>query len=366
MFATLPALLVVVAPLAQGAASRPAAWAEAEALERDGDLPAAARKVESLLAGRPDDVPLLVRAGLLRARSDAPDAAEAHLSRAVALAPKDVEAWLALGEARFRAQRQRASLEAFERALALGDADGRASNGIGSARYSLGEIDAAREAFARAAERNPRLVAPQHYLGRIALDAGRFGEAATRFRKCLELDPLDGDSHFRLGLALRGQGDADGAIEAFRAAIRVDPLQLGARQSLGQTLRAVGREEEGRAELEAHGKVVRGKQRLTLATESLKLHPSSGPNRVAVGEALLELGLPREALVHFREVLRSKKAPASAWLAAARAYAEIGDAAQRDEHARRALELAPYDPAIVAAARALLAGSPASRPGPGR
>jgi tetratricopeptide (TPR) repeat protein len=352
------AVLGALAALAQG--SRPSSLAAADALERAGDLPGAARAVETALRDAPDDVELLLRAGLLRARSDAFDEAEAHLARAVARSPANRDAWLALGEARFRAKQFALSLAAFEKARAFGDADGRASNGIGSVQYALGDFAAARDAF-QVAARNPRLPAPQHHLGRIALDEGRVDEAIERFRRCVALDSLDAESFFRLGLALRARGDTADAIEAFRAAVSADPIHLGARQNLGQTLRAAGREDEGRAELEAHAKVVRGRQRLTLASESLKLEPSSPRSRVAVADALLDLGVAGEALMHYREALRSPKVPRSALLGAARACAALGDAKAAREFALRAIEVAGDDSAIAAEARSLIEAT-TSRP----
>lgn len=349
---------------AQGGApvlDRRAALERAAAEEKAQDFSSAARTVEELLSAAPNDLELLVRAGLLRARGDFHDQAQAHLEAAAKLAPAKREVWLALGEAQCRAQRLQKAVESFRKAQILDDADGLPSNGVGAALYFLAQIDEARAALETAASRNPRLPGPRHMLGRIALDEARYDEAIRWFSECIQMDDHDAESWSRLGVALQKKLLNEKAIEAYRSALKYDPLDLGARQNLGRLLLELGRDADGKAELETHAKLVRGKQRLTLAIESLKLEPTSMRSRVAVGEALLLLGSYREAIAHYREALRGKNPPAEAYLGAAKALDALGEVSSRNKLAARALEIGKDDLLLVAEAKALME-KPASRP----
>ncbi|MBL8694975.1 MAG: tetratricopeptide repeat protein [Planctomycetes bacterium] len=353
---------------AQGGAAgldRRAALERAAAEERAQDFSSAARTVEELLSAAPNDLELLVRAGLLRARGDFHELAQAHLEAAVKLAPSKREVWLALGEAQCRAQRLQGAVESFRKAQILDDADGLPSNGLGAALYFLAQIDEARAALETAAKRNPRLPGPRHMLGRIALDEARYDDAIRWFSECTQMDDRDAESWSRLGVAFQKKAQNEKAIEAYRSALKYDPLDLGARQNLGRLLMDLGRDAEGKAELETHAKLVRGKQRLTLALESLKLEPASVRSRVAVGDALLQLGSHREALSHYREALRGKNPPAAAYLGAAKAFDALGEVSSRDRLAARALEVGRDDAALVTEAKTLMekpASQPASAP----
>lgn len=366
-FAKAAAAILLLANVAGAQSTRPAGdpRQRADELERMGDLAGAARAVELLITKNPGDVALKIRAGILWSRAEYYESAEALLAAATSLQPDHREAWLALGEARFRGQKYHPSLEAFARAAALGDADGRAGNGTGLCYYSLGDAATARPILAEAARRNARLPGPRHTLGLIALDDGDLDGAIRWFRECLQLDGSDADSHFYLGLALRKKGSLDDAVAEFRAAIAADPLQTGARLNLGQTLLLQKREAEGRAEIEAHGRVVRGKQQLTFAMNSLKLDPASPLSRVRVGDALYDLGLAAEALLQYREALRSKHAPPAALLGAARACRLLGQHEAQRQYAKRAVEAFDRNPDATAADRAAAAElmqSAASRP----
>jgi tetratricopeptide (TPR) repeat protein len=345
--------------------------ATAEALERAGahelvgDFPQAARILESLLEKDPGNVLLRWKAGILLSRSEAHDAADAHLTKAAELDPKDRELWLSLGEVRYVGQRYHPAIAAFDMAAALGDADARARNGKGAALFALGETDAAKALLTEAAAANPRLPGARFTLGRIALDSGDLTEALTRFEECIRLDARDAEAWFRKGLTLRRLGRPADAEAAFRTVLELDPTHAGARLNLGQVLLSIGKEAEGRAEIENHGKLARGQQRLTFAMNSLRLDARSPSSRVAVGEALLDLGLASDALVQFLEATRAKKPPASAFLGAARACKVLGKAPQAAKHARKALDAMEADPKSspkdLAEAREL-AGGGESRP----
>jgi hypothetical protein len=87
--------------LQQLADKAPSAWVRAALHRRHGDLPAAARSLEELLARRPDHVLSRVDLADLYLELGRPDAARAQLEAARALAPGDrrVEAaWRRLGE----------------------------------------------------------------------------------------------------------------------------------------------------------------------------------------------------------------------------------------------------------------------------
>lgn len=358
-----PPLLALAAWTQGGGARDP--LARADALERAGDFPGAARELAAVLQRDPNNVPLLSRTAALLSRSDAHDRADELLTTAAALEPTNREVWLQLGEARYRGQRYRPALEAFQKAEALGDADGRARSGLGATQLALGDADAAKELLTQAAKCNARLPGPRFTLGRIALDAGDYAVAIEHFDACLALDDRDAEAWFRRGLAQRRGGNAPEAVASFRRALESDPTHPGARLNLGQVLISLGRADEGRLEIETHGKLARGHQRLTFAMNSLRIDARSPTSRVAVGEALLELGLAGDALVQFREALRSKNPPAAAHLGAARAWKALGNGAEAAACARRALDALQSDakatPEDLAAARELAGARAESR-----
>lgn len=346
-------------------ASQPA-QEKAETLEKLGDFAGAARAYETVVAADPNNPNVLLRSGRLWLQADYYEPAARHLARLVEMDARSRDGWLALGETHFRSQAFQPALAAFRRAETLGDADGRAANGIGAVHFSMGERDVARTWFEKAARANPRLPGPRHGLGKIALDEGDHDCAIQWFDECIALEPRDAETHFRKGLALRRKGDLPGAESSFRAAIAEDAMQLGARQNLGQVLIAMGRPAEGKAALENHGRIARGSQQLTFARNSLGLEPSSPTSRVALGDALFELGLYSEALMHFREATRSKKAPAAAFLGAARACRALSEFAAMRQYASRAVAMLERDPAAprewLAEARQLMETTE-SRPG---
>lgn len=326
------------------------------ALERSGDFGGAARALEPLLASAPADAALNAKIGSLWSAAEHYENAEKFLSKAVEIAPGERNYWLSLGEARIRGQQFHPAMEAFLRAEKIDDSDGKAGNGIGACYFSLGDRDSAKQYLQRAAARNARMIGPRHLLGRIALDEGLFDSAIQQFKECLQLDPRDSESQFRLGLAFRRAGSPEEAERAFRAAIAEDPLHLGARMNLGQVLNLMKRDSEGLAEIEAHGKVARNKQILTFATASLRLDPSDAHSRAVVGSALLNLELYGEALAQFREALRSKKAPVSALVGAARACAGLGEHNAQLQYAQKALTVLENDPRATAGELELVRG----------
>lgn len=343
--ARVPVLLLILLFVASSAAAR-AQGPESRAaeFERMGDFAGAARALEPLARAKANDAALLARVGVLWSGSDHYEAAEEFLSKAVALAPDNREFKLSLGQARHRGQQFQKAREAFQQAAQLGDADGRAANGIGACLFSTGDREAAKPVLEKSAAANARLIGPRHLLGRIALEESNYSEAIRKFKECLQLDPKDADSHFWLGVAHRRSGALDEAVEDFRSAIHCDPMQLGARLNLGQVYILQKKEAEGRAEIDAHGKAVRGSQILTFAMNSLRLEPASPRSQTAVGDALLQLELYSEALLHYREALRSKKVPVGALLGAAAACAGMKEHAAQIQYAQKALAVLSADP----------------------
>lgn len=313
-------------------------------LERRGDMAGAAHALEPLLAERKEDAAFLARIGNLWSLGENYQSAEKYLSKAVELDVNNRNYWILLGEARFRGQEYHKSIEAFTRALQQKESDGKAENGLGACYFSLGDRDAAKPFLLKSESVNPRMIGPRHLLGKIALDEGDYKGAIHKFNECLQLDPRDAESLFRLGLALRRNGELEASVKAFREAIANDPLQLGARLNLGQVLIQLKREDEGKIEIEAHAKAVRGKQTLTFAMASLRLDPNDPRSRATVGDALLELGLNSEALLQFREALRAKRPPVTALLGAARACAGLSEIDAQIHYAQKAYQVLSRDP----------------------
>jgi tetratricopeptide (TPR) repeat protein len=125
-------------------------------------------------------------------------------------------------------------------------------------------------------------------LGRACYAAGRYGEAASAFERAARLWPDDPGFHSNLGLARKGAGDLEGAVRAFRSALAADDRYGRARIHLGEVLIALGRPAEALPELE----------------RSARDEPANAAAWHLLGTARAALGREDEARAAWEEVIR--------------------------------------------------------------
>ncbi|MEZ5979365.1 MAG: tetratricopeptide repeat protein [Planctomycetota bacterium] len=148
---------------------------------------------------------------------------------------------------------------------------------------------------------------PEHAVLRVdALEAlGRLEEAARELERAFA---VVGPDDVRLlgirGRALARAGEHAEAIAVFGRALEVDPLDLRSLYGLGRSLLAVGEREDGLAVLERHRALVPLVDQLDFARKSLDLEPLHAPNHAAVGDALRALGRTADARAEYEAATR--------------------------------------------------------------
>ncbi|MES2642565.1 MAG: tetratricopeptide repeat protein [Myxococcota bacterium] len=135
--------------------------------------------------------------------------------------------------------------EAAWRAV-LADDPGRADAlyGLGWTLHLAAETDAAREAFQQCVEAHPQSPLGYKGLGSVAMAEGNPTLARRRFEEALARAPGDVAVRHSLGLLDLSSGAADAAVTTFTALATEHPERAAFQQALGEALVVVGRPEE--------------------------------------------------------------------------------------------------------------------------
>ena len=244
----------------------------------------------------------------------------------------------------------------------------------------------AQKQFERAISLDPRFVTPMTDLGELHMSAGRPGEAAKAFRLAIAAAPEHPGAQFGLARALAAQNDAAGATVALETAARLAPESALPLMALGELQLQVGQADKAALTMDRALKVEPGNLQVRLARANVMA--ARGDVAGALSEYTqafkAQQGSPGAgAEIQFRlgQLLESVKRPTEAQAAYTKA-AELEPrfhlahnniawlAVQRQQnlegalkHVRRALELAPGNPAYedtlgaVLAARGDVAGA---------
>jgi tetratricopeptide (TPR) repeat protein len=136
----------------------------------------------------------------------------------------------------------------------------------------------------RAVKRKPPFPAAFLELGLALAALRRFDAAIVALRRGVEAAPMLPDMQARLGEVYSRAGDAANAAAAFRRALAMDPAHLGATLGLAELL-AAQRDFAQAAEL---------------FRRALQQNPSNHDARISLGNCLLNLGEPDDALSWMR------------------------------------------------------------------
>jgi tetratricopeptide (TPR) repeat protein len=199
---------------------------------------------------RPNPGLLHFRIGRLLLMRRKPDAALAHLQRALELNPDEPRVEYALGQALVDAGRPAEAVPHLRKALAAGvrvDLAGfdlaRALAASGDRAGALGVLKDVRPADVRDAE-------SWDTLGQLALQLQAPPLAATFFGQAVSASPRASKPRRDLGLALAMMGRYPEAIASFEQAVLLDPSDPAAQLNLAVAYAETGRPEDARAHAE--------------------------------------------------------------------------------------------------------------------
>ena len=251
---------------------------EAFGRHQAGDLAAAARGYQGILARDPNNADAAHLLGVALHQQGQSARAVELINRAVALRPSVpafhanlAEAYRATGQfdravgsCRMALQlwndypeaennlglalealgRHDEALEHFKACLALRPDDAMTHSNIGMAYRSLGQTEPALEHFHRAVELNPRLAQCRTNLGQYLLDLGRALEALPHCREAVALEPDLAEAHNNLGNVHRALEQYTDARASYFEALRLKPELTPALANLGLSLLREGRLDE--------------------------------------------------------------------------------------------------------------------------
>ena len=194
----------------------------------------------------------------------------------------------------------------------------------------LGWIDKAVEYYAIALQLDPNSPSAQYglkvlgryQLGLINARKGAFEKAKTHYQFAIELDPELSLPHFQLGYLLTQQGKFEEAVPFYQKAIALYPDHTGAYYQLANAYFRLGRQGEGKRQLEKF-REIKAKERFNLAERSLKKG---------------EIG---EALTAFQRTLDMDAAFAPAYARLSAIALQQNDLETAVEYLQRALEIRP-------------------------
>ncbi len=229
------------------------------------------------------------------------------------------------------------------------DALAAACGRLGQLYHAYEFLEAAGAAYRNAHRLEPQEFRWRYYLGEIDKRQGTLAAAATHFRAAVELQPTSAAAWFKLGEVERAQAHAKDAVRAYERALVADSTCLAARFGLGE----LAREQGDFATAAAHFAAV-----LAAQPQAVSVH-------YPLAQALLRLGRTDEAQQHLQQSAARSAAVggrptcadpldaelgqlttgAAAHLTRARAAGFAGLSDVEVAELRRAVELAPADPA---------------------
>lgn len=312
-------------------ATIPEAYAMAVQHHQAGQLEAAQRIGEQILAAQPDHAEALHLLGVVASQAGNNELAAGYIQRAIALNGADSAFHSNLGAVLKELGQLEQAAACCERALKLQPDSAAAHYNLGNVLMAQQKVDEAIAHFRRAVDLKPDFVVACNNLGNAYLVQKKFGDAASFFRRALELKPDYAEALNNLGTALKELGKLDEAITNFRRAIAINQNLTDAFYNLGATLQLQGKLDES---LAAYRRVIELKPgyadaygNLGVALEELRQHddavaclvravqlkPNDATIRYNFGTVLLAQGRLNEAAARFREAIKLKADYAAAY-----------------------------------------------------
>ncbi len=190
---------------------------------QSGDLPAALRLVEGVLAGKPDSFDALHLKGLIEARRGRFAEAERAISSAVAINPVFAAAHVSRGHALSELGRAEEAVASYGRALALRPNHAGAHFLRGNLLRGLNRPSEALLDFDRAVALNPGHAEAWSNRGVVLKALGRLPEAIASYDRALAAKPGFAEAAGNRGLAHADMNRHDLAAPDFEAMLKINP-----------------------------------------------------------------------------------------------------------------------------------------------
>ncbi|MGA2739674.1 MAG: tetratricopeptide repeat protein, partial [Bryobacteraceae bacterium] len=210
---------------------------------KKGALSEAAKQLNTLRAGQPDDIRVATLLADCDARLGQDLEAIAVLTPVEAAHPDDLAvAWL-LGSAMIRAGHKREGLDRVDRVAREGNRP-EAYLLAGQTALKMDEFERARDYADAAIRLNPKLPGADTLRGTVLTYLGDTQNAIAALRKAVEADPKDFDAQVGLGAVLHNQRDLDGARPHLQRALQLKPDSTLARYEWARLERTEGHVDE--------------------------------------------------------------------------------------------------------------------------
>jgi tetratricopeptide (TPR) repeat protein len=145
-----------------------------------------------------------------------------------------------LGYAYMRRGRYAEALRSFEEALKLNPLHANSIYFVGLIAYFQGDLERAIEQFQKALQIDRTLTFALYYLGMAYFDKGEYHKAVTSYELCIELNPDFTGVYNELGIAYVKLKNYDRAIEVFKKELKQNQKNLAARLNLANTYIRLG------------------------------------------------------------------------------------------------------------------------------
>jgi tetratricopeptide (TPR) repeat protein len=166
-------------------------------------------------------------------------------------------------------------------------------------------------------------------LGNTLLAAGMIEESIVTLHKLVKAAPNRAESYYNLGGALMRLGDIGRAAEQFRQSLKLRPDFVEAYYNLGLTMKSLQEPDQPLSKSIAFYK------------KALSLEPNHPVALTGLGNALLAKGMAKEAIVIFRQLVRTSPDIADSPYSLGLALKSFGDIEGAAEQYKKSLQLRP-------------------------
>ena len=195
--------------------SKDSQWEQGKNYLAEGKAAAAKEIFSALLNKYPKDPDLYLFLAFTFLRLRDPQAAEAQIRKALALAPNHAEARTLLGWIDLEVKRDYGSaVDEYARVVELRPAFPEAYNNLGVAFKKKGDMDKALESFNQALKLRPDYNEAWSNRGWVYAEQRKWGEARADFEQALRINPHDAGALYGLSHVLKEARDYAGAQRA--------------------------------------------------------------------------------------------------------------------------------------------------------
>ena len=223
----------------------------------------------------------------------------------------------------------------YTAAIALCTTSACTHNNLGVVLSDLGKPDEAIEQYREALKFQPNFFLATSNIYSLLKKQGKQDEANAELRNFIRLNPDNGRARYTLGTAYLNQGKLEQAVAELQEAARLEPNESPVRINLASALRKQGKLDEA----------------ISQYREVLRILPAAMEFHVEIADVLQEQGRLEDAISEFNVAVRTVPNSAEAqntlaWFLATTADANLRDPAQALALSKKAVGLAPKDPAL--------------------